>query len=206
MRKKQKRDDTLFRLMAALILIAAIFLVQINPPAAEVKAQSLVEPDYDVSTYVYSMEIFKYFKKRGCLSSVPCGNQDWILKFTHEQLLWLRFFRIQHTEKKFLANTAAESWYNPEAISSAGCIGATQVCSITAADKELRSRGIDPTKLKPISLDAARGVAIYWLKLQTSKGEPWIAIKLYNGKDTKKNRNAATRHKNTVWKMHKEIF
>jgi len=180
-------------------LLVALF-ISFHPPI-ETKASPLVVPDYSPSVYHYSNRITKWFKERGCLPTVPCGNKEWILSFTGQQIHWLRFFKIEHTAEKFLSNTAAESWFNPFAVSSAGCIGATQVCSIELADSLLTKRGVEVSKLKPSQLDAARGVAVYWHKLQKSKGEPWEAVRRYNG--TGKD---AVAHRNKVWRYSKEIF
>ncbi len=182
------------------LALALAFLVSFNPPR-EAKASSLLVLDYAPDVYHNANRISKFFRKKGCASKEPCGNPQWILAFTAQQMYWLIFFRIEHTAEKFLSNTAAESWYDPRAVSSAGCIGATQVCSIELADNILRQRGIDVCNLKASQLDAARGVSIYWWKLKKTNGEPWEAIQRYNGAG-----KAAVAHRNKVWKYHREIF
>ncbi len=184
------------RCLAAVILM----LLTIWPPAPE-KAAASIEPSYSAVTYHYANCLTSYFKTKGCLSSVPCGNEAWILSFTAQQMYWLRFFNIEHTAEKFLSNTAAESWYNPRAISKAGCIGATQVCSIDLADNLLKSRGVNMERLSFDQKDAARGVAVYWHKLQRANGEPWEAVLRYNGAGKQ-----ARAHKNKVWRLHRDIF
>lgn len=176
-------------------------LLIFNPPQPA-KATPLVVPDYSPSIYHYANRITQFFERRGCPKSVPCGNKEWILRFTAQQVFWLQRFKIEHTAEKFLSNTTAESWYNPLAVSSAGCIGATQVCSIELADKLIRNKGYDPAKLGDSQLDAARGVAIYWHKLKyRTNGDPWDAVQKYNGAG-----KAAVSHRNKVWRYHQEIF
>jgi len=180
-------------------------LLTIWPPA-EKEVQASIEPSYSVVTYHYANRISDYFERNKCQPSAPCGNREFVLVFTAEVVKWLRFFNVHESaHPKYLANVVAENWYSTN-ISSAGCIGRTQVCSIKRADYLLKKRGVDTSRLSVNQLDAARGVAIYWDKLQISKGEPWLAVKFYNGRDTVKNKNAATKHKNKVWRMHQQIF
>ncbi len=166
------------------------------------KSGATIDQGPDPIVYLYADKLSRYFESRGCTEGVPCGNRKWVLQFTAEIHKWLTFYRIEHTAEKFLANVAAESWFDPKAISSKGCYGATQVCSERAARKQLKRRGVVVGPLTDWRSQAALGVTIYWMKLKyVTDGEPWDAVQFYcgTGKD-------AVAHRNKVWRYHRDIF
>lgn len=161
----------------------------------------LYTPEYSPQAYHIANKVSAFFDRKGCRGDVPCADDEWVLKFTAEQLKWLRYFRIEHTAEKFIANTVAESYYNPEAESEVGAYGATQVYSEAWARRALEKRGVTVGPLTDYRAQAALGVTIYYLKLKKAKGDPWLAVKYYNGGG-----KVARQHKNKVWRYHRDIF
>lgn len=179
-----------FPLLAALVAL----LISLQSPARGVLVST-----YSPEVTHYANRLNNFFARNNC-EGKPCGRRDWVLKYTAEQVKWLRFFNIR-AETKYLAAIVQESWFNPRAVGTSGELGVTQVYSVKLADRVLRKRGINPKRLTPIQLQAARGAAVFKVKLRAAGGDPWRGIELYNGSGPQ-----AQKHRARVWRLHRDIF
>jgi len=156
----------------------------------------------DLRAFEYADSLHEYFAGKGCASG-PCADRPWITWVSRETIKAAKFWSIEHTEKKILANFAGESWLDPRALSSAGAWGVAQVHSSTEdyARRMLYERCIEFEDPESPKANIWLGVTIYWMKLKTVNGEPWDAVQRYNGGG-----KAAVNHRNKIWRMHKDIF